>query len=297
MPADLLPLIDPHHHLWDLTLYDYPWLAPRPAPDPQASIRQSYLLDDFLADTRHQNLVKSVHVQAEVARHQSVAETAWLQSIADLHGFPHGIVAFAPLADDNVAAMLEAHAQYPNMRGIRQLLNWHQAPARSQCERPDYLTDGRWQAGYALLATHNLSYDLQAYPVQLPDAATLAGRFPQISMIVNHTGMPFERSADALQVWRTGMRLLAERPNTSVKISGLGMSDPHWTTDSLRPLVLETIDIFGVERCMFASNFPVDKIYGSFDTLFDAFKAITADFSESERRALFHDNAERIYRL
>lgn len=295
--ADPIPLIDPHHHLWDLSLYHYPWLEARPHPDPLASIRRTYLLDDFLADTRNQHLVKSVHVQAEIVPDQAAAETAWLQAIADEHGFPHGIVAFAPLHDPQVAALLEAHAAHRNVRGIRQLLNWHEQPSKSQADRPDYLTDARWQAGYALLERHNLSYDLQAYPVQLPDAARLAGRYPDTPMIVNHTGMPFERHADALRVWRTGMRLLAQRPNASVKISGLGMSDPHWTVDTLRPLVLETIDIFGVDRCMFASNFPVDKVYSSYDELFDAFKAITAEFSDGERRALFHDNAQRIYRL
>ncbi len=116
-------------------------------------------------------------------------------------------------------------------------------------------------------------------------------------MIVNHTGMPRDRDPAGLEVWRKGMRQLAERPNVSVKISGLGMSEPNWTADSIRPLVLETIDIFGTDRAMFASNFPVDKAWSTFDVLYDAFKTITTGFSDGERRAMFHDNAERIYRI
>jgi predicted TIM-barrel fold metal-dependent hydrolase len=291
-------VIDPHHHLWDLSRYRYPWLQAHPQPDPLAAIRRNYLVEDYLADTSHQDLAKSVHVQAEIDPSQALAETAWLQGIADAHGIPNGIVAWAPLQDgEAVEPMLAAHARHTNVRGIRQLLNWDADPARSQCDRPDYMTDARWRAGYALLAKYGLSYDLQAFPFQLGDAARLATDFPNIPMIVNHTGMPRDRDPAALEVWRRGMRELAERPHVSVKISGLGMSEPHWTADTIRPLVLETIDIFGTDRSMFASNFPVDKAYSSFDVLYDAYKTITAGFSDAERRALFHDNAERIYRI
>jgi predicted TIM-barrel fold metal-dependent hydrolase len=291
-------VIDPHHHLWDPARFRYPWLEPRPGPDPQAAIKKSYLLDDFLADTRNQGLVKSVHVQAEIARDQSLDETAWLQGIADQHGFPHGIVAWAPLQDgDRAEPALAAHAQHRNLRGVRQLLNWHPDPARSQTDRPDYMTDARWRAGYALLGRFGLSFDLQIYPSQMVDAAALAAAYPDVPVILNHTGLPIERDPDGRERWRRGMRLLAEQPHVSCKISGLGMSDPHWTADSLRPWVLDTIDIFGVERCMFASNFPVDKLYSSFDDLYAAYKTIVAGFSADEQHALFQANAERLYRL
>ncbi len=284
-------MIDPHHHLWDLTRYRYPWLEARPDSS-------NYLVEDYRADTRNQDLVKSVHLQAEIEPSQAVAETEWLQGIADAHGIPNGIVAWAPLQEGAaVEAVLDQHARHRNFRGIRQLLNWDPDPARSQSDRPDYLTDDSWRAGYAVLGKYGASYDLQVFPFQMADAARLAGDYPAIPMIVNHTGMPRDRDPAGLEVWRQGMRQLAERPNVSVKISGLGMSEPSWTADSIRPLVLETIDIFGTDRSMFASNFPVDKAFSSFDVLYDAFKSITAGFSDSERRALFHDNAERIYRI
>jgi predicted TIM-barrel fold metal-dependent hydrolase len=93
------------------------------------------------------------------------------------------------------------------------------------------------------------------------------------------------------------MTSLASADNVFCKISGLGMGDWKWTEDSIRPFVLHAIEAFGVNRCMFASNFPVDRLFSSYDAVFDAFKAITRDFSADERRALFHDNAERVYRL
>lgn len=279
-------MIDPHHHLWDADLHDYPGLS-----RPGATSPRRYLLDDFLADAAGQGLVKSVHLQGEIARNQSVAETAWLQAIADRHGFPHGIVAYAPLQDPELDALLDAHAHHPNLRGIRQILN------PDQCERPDYLTDPAWQAGYARLAVYGLSFDLQALPSQLSDAAVVARAHPDVPMIINHTGMPRDRAPEAVELWQQGMRLLAQQPHVGVKISGFAMFDPHWSPESIRPLVLDTIDIFGVDRCMFASNFPVDKRASSYAALFEAFASLTSGFSETQRKQLFHDNAERMYRL
>jgi predicted TIM-barrel fold metal-dependent hydrolase len=142
-----------------------------------------------------------------------------------------------------------------------------------------------------------LSFDLQLYPSQMADAAALAATHGDTMIILNHAGMPVDRDAEALSLWRTGMRALATQPNVWVKISGLGMVDWRWTEDSIRPFVLETIEIFGPDRCMFASNFPVDKLYSSFDVLYDAFKRIVSDFSIGERRKLFSDTALAVYRI
>jgi predicted TIM-barrel fold metal-dependent hydrolase len=286
-PAETpLPLVDAHHHLWDLGVYHYPWLA-----NPNTPITKRYLVDDLLADGRDRNLVKSVHVQAEIDRNLSVAETAWLQALADEHGFPHAVVAYAPLQDPGAGALLEAHAQHRNMRGIRQILN------PDQCERSDFLTDAAWQAGYARLARYGLSFDLQAMPSQMADAASVARAYPDVPMIVNHTGMPRDRSAEGMAAWRAGLKLLAEHPHVSLKISGFAMFDPDWTVESIRPYVLESLELFGAQRCMLGSNFPVDKLHRSFDTIFEAFRTLTAGLSDAEQRAIFHDNAQRIYRL
>ena len=109
--------------------------------------------------------------------------------------------------------------------------------------------------------------------------------------------MPLERDEAGLALWREGMKRLGAEPNVVVKVSGLGMVDWGWSEASIRPFVLGVIDRFGVDRVMFGSNFPVDKLYGSFDTLYRSFESIVASFSESEQDQLFRDNALRHYRL
>ena len=128
-------------------------------------------------------------------------------------------------------------------------------------------------------------------------AAIIAARHPDIPIIVNHAGLPTDRDAAGMERWRTGLRLLAAQPQVSIKFSGLGITDRAWTPDSIRPIVLECIDAFGTERTMFASDFPVESVHGTFDAFYSAFDAITAGFSADERDRLFARNAEAIYRI
>jgi predicted TIM-barrel fold metal-dependent hydrolase len=295
-------IVDPHHHLWDRDLHHYPWLA-APAISglvgDTTPLCRNYLLADFMADAAPFELARSVHLQAEMAHELALAETRWLQSIADAPGsggFPHGIVAYADLADPQVDRMLEAHAAFPNTRGIRQILNRHRDPGVSFVDR-DYMREDVWQRGFGRLRAHGLSFDMQLYAPQMADGAATARRHPDTQIIINHTGMPVDRDLEGLTAWRSGMCALAACPNVAVKISGLGMVDHHWTVESIRPFVLETIDMFGTERCLFASNFPVDRLYSDYAGLWRAFEILTAGFSADERAGLFHDNALRLYRL
>jgi predicted TIM-barrel fold metal-dependent hydrolase len=294
-------LTDPHHHLWDLEHHRYPWLQTRPL-EPRvegniAPIAKTYVIEDYLADVRNQNVVKSVHVECGWDSGDPVGETAWLQSVADKHGFPHGIVARAELDTPNIEAILAGHAQYKNARGIRHIVCWHRDPVKSYVSRPDLLTNKQWRHGFGLLQKFGFSFDLQLYPSQMAAGADLARSRPETPIVLDHAGMPVDRDEEGIQTWRKGLQQLAAAPNVVVKISGLGATDWNWTVDSLRPFILETIDIFGVDRCMFASNFPVDKLYSDFNTLYAAFYSITAAFSPDEKRMLFHDNAARFYRL
>lgn len=296
-----LAIIDAHHHLWDLERNRYPWLEARPMAPSVAGdltpIAKSYRIQEYRADIANWNVVKSVHVECGWDRTNPVGETAWLQSVAYADGFPHGIVAHATLDAPDVERILAAHAAFPNCRGIRHIVNWHRDPAKTYVSRPDLLRHGRWLKGFALLRKYGLSFDLQLYPSQMEDGAALARAHPDTLIILNHAGMPVDRDEAGIAAWRAGMKRLAEAPNVVVKISGLGMVDWHWSETSIRPFVLETIDTFGIERAMFASNFPVDRLYSDFDTLFAAFDAITAKFSAEERRLLFSGNAARWYRL
>ena len=297
-----MQIVDAHHHLWDIEALSYPWLESEHAEAPYGdyrAIQRSYLIAEYLADTAHQSVVKSVHVQAEHDASDPVAETRWLQSIADdpcSRGFPHGIVAHADFTSADVERVLSAHHEYANIRGIRQILSHHTDPRLRQAAY-DYLSDSRWRQRIGLLAKYGFSFDLQLYPHQMANGAALAAGHAGTLFVLNHAGTPAERDAAGLERWRQGMRQLAACDNVVAKISGLGIFDPHWTVTSIRPFVLETIEIFGTERCMFASNFPVDKLFSDYDTLFAAYKTITAVCSETEGRRLFHDNAVRYYRL
>ena len=295
-----LPIVDAHHHLWDLSRNFYPWLSPRPLPPSMAGdvtpIARNYLVGDYLADTKSQSLVKSVHVEAGFDPAQPVKESEWLQGIAHPKGFPHAIVAKCELHAPRVEAILEAHSGFPKVRGIRHMINWHADPSKTYTGE-EFLKNARWREGYARLRKHGFSFDLQIYPAQMNEAALLVGQHPDIPVILDHAGMPVDRDPASIELWRTGMAALAEIPHVFVKISGLGMVDKNWTVDSIRPFVLTIIEAFGPRRSMFASNFPVDKLYGSFESLFGAFREITRDFSPDERRELFAGTAERAYRI
>jgi predicted TIM-barrel fold metal-dependent hydrolase len=287
--------------MWDLEQHTYPWLSARPLPASIAGdvtpIAHSYVLDDYLADQGRWKVALAVHVDAGYDPREPVAETRWLQALANERGMPNGIVAAAVLHEPDVETVLAAHCESANVRGIRHIINWHADPAKTYVARGDLLTDPAWLAGFALLEKYGLSFDLQLYPSQMHDAAHVAARFPQTSIIVNHAGMPIDRDAAGLALWESGMRELAAQPNVSVKISGLGMLDWDWSIQSIRPFVLRTIEFFGADRCMFASNFPVDRLYSSFDVLYDAFAELVGDFTPTEQRGLFGGNAVRLYRL
>ncbi|HEY6931528.1 MAG TPA: amidohydrolase family protein, partial [Thermoanaerobaculia bacterium] len=171
------------------------------------------------------------------------------------------------------------------------------SPAAVVPGAPGSMGDPRWRAGYARLARHGLSFDLQTPWWHLFEAAALARAFPDTPIILNHAGLPGDRRPDTLGAWRSAMKTLAREPNVAVKISGLGVPGQPWTAESNREIVLRTIELFGVDRAMFASNFPVDALVATFDAIYTGFKAIVASFPASDRRRLFHDNAVRLYRL
>ncbi len=178
---------------------------------------------------------------------------------------------------------------------VRSVRHKPRANASPRDVSPGGMTDQRWRAGFGRLAGLGLRFDLQTPWWHLGEAATLAADYPDTPIILNHTGLPADRSPEGLAGWRAAMAELALRPNVSVKISGLGQPGRAWTVDANRGIIRTVIDLFGVDRCMFASNFPVDSLCGSFADIFGGFEASVADLTEPEREALFSGNARRIY--
>jgi predicted TIM-barrel fold metal-dependent hydrolase len=212
-------------------------------------------------------------------------------------GLPSVAVAQARLDREDVADILAAQAAFPFVRGVRHKPHAAAAPDAARRGAPGSMDDKSWRDGYARLERHALSFDLQTPWWHLAAAAALARDFPRTTIIINHTALPADRSAEGLAAWRAALALVAREPNIALKISGLGLRGERWRREANAAIVRDAIGIVGVERCLFASNFPVDSLVGSFDAIFSGFKAIVADLPSAVQRKLFRDNAMRIYRI
>ncbi len=295
------PFVDAHQHFWQLDAHPYPWLQGETVPNfrygDYSALKRNYLPADLGRDTRGFAPARTVHIEAEWERADPVAETRWLTGLAATEGRPSAIVAHAALDRGDAAEVLAAQAVFALVRGIRHKPVTAASAAEAARGLAGSMDDPRWRAGYALLETHGLSFDLQAPWWNLDQAAQLARDFPRTLLILNHGGLPADRSAEGLAGWRGALERLADAPNTAIKISGLGQRGLPWTEEANVPLIRDAIAIFGASRCMFASNFPVDSLVARYETILRGFLAAIAGHSEAERRLLLHDNAVRLYRL
>jgi len=295
------PIVDAHQHFWDLERHYYPWLCD---PEPiscrygdYSAIRKSYLPSDYLSDAAQSRPTVTVHVEAEWDPGDPVGETLWLEQIAATHALPTACVAQTRLDRDDVAEVLAAQAARPLVRGIRHKPHSAARPESAMRGARGSMDDPRWRRGFALLEQHGLSFDLQTPWWHLDAAADLAREFPHTPIIINHTGLPTDRSERGLADWRKAMDVVAHAENVFLKISGLGQTDKLWTLAENGPIIRDAISIFGVQRCMFASNYPVDKLCAPFETIFAGFRAAVSDRPIADQRKLFGENAVRIYRL
>ncbi|MCW3475554.1 amidohydrolase family protein [Limobrevibacterium gyesilva] len=301
MQTTPLPIVDAHQHFWNLDRNRHPWLSdPEPIPfryGSYAALRRNYLPADYRRDTARHRIAATVHVEAEFEPARPVAETDWLTALAAAEGLPSACVAQAWLDRDDVADVLAAQAARPLVRGIRHKPRSAATPDAARRGAPGSMDCPVWRGGYALLARHGLSFDLQTPWWHMDAAAALAIDFPDTPIIINHAALPSDRSAEGLAAWRAGLATAARAPNVALKISGLGLPGQDWRYDANGPVIRDAIAIFGPERCLFASNFPVDSLIGSYDAIVDGFLRAIADRPEAEQRLLLHDNAVRVYRL
>ncbi len=296
------PLVDAHHHLWDLSAVHYPWLLEKGVRrffgDP-TPIQRDYLVTDFRRDIGDLAVVQSVHVQVGSAVEESIAETRWLQQTAEAPesgGMPHAIVAFCDLAAADAPAVLEAQRVHPNVRGIRQILG-RAAEEDQRTGTGALVHNPRWRRNLGRLAELGLSFDLQLVPPQLPAVVDLLRDLPRLRVALCHCGSPWDRSPDGLDFWRRQLGRLAELPNVYLKLSGFGMFDHRWTAERVRELVAPAIELFGPGRCMFGSNFPVDKLYRDYRFVWDQYRALIREYSASERHAMVAGTARAFYRI
>ena len=301
-PSDGMPvaLVDAHHHLWRLDAgANYPWLQTHYDParfmfGDYAALCRNFGVDDYRRAADGAPIVASVHVEAERARDEALAETRWLHEVAAAHGLPSVVVAWVDLLADDADERLAEQAAWARVRGVRFKPRSAAAPGDT-VDGPGTPRDPRWPAALARLAAHRLSWDLRVPFWHLAEAATLLADAPDVDVVLEHAGLPWDRTAAGLACWRRAMETLAANPRVSVKLSEFGLRDHEWNAAENARIIRDAIAIFGWERCMFASNFPVDLSYGQAGAVFAAFEAVAQKYNAREQAALFGGVAEQIY--
>lgn len=315
-----LPICDPHHHLWDKR---------------EGRVQRRYLIDEIVADVSSgHNIVSTVFIEhLSMFRADGPDEMKYVGEVEFANGIAAmaasglygktkvsaGIVGFADLTTGSrVKAVLEAEmaAAPDRFRGIRCTGAWDPDPRIARAEKPGLYLDRAFREGFAQIAPLGLTFDMTSRFPQLLECADLARAFPGTSIILNHVGgiagigAYAGRQQEIFQTWRTGMTELATCPNITVKLGGLAMGycgfgfherpkppTSQQLAEVTRPYYETVIELFGADRCMFESNFPVDKVGCSYNVLWNSFKRITQNASASDKAKLYHDTAARVYRL
>lgn len=310
-----LPICDPHHHLWD---------------DP-SNPHAPYLLAQLRRDAAGHNLVRTVfvdcmsHYRTEGPEElRPVGETAFVREVAEESARTPGaeiagIVGFADLTlGDRVMPVLEAHLEAGGgrFRGVRHAAGWDATLRGYRNPPPGLLLDETFRRGVACLGRAGLAFDALVYHPQLLEVASLARAFPGLTIVLNHTGIPLGvgpyagKREEVFRHWRAGMAELSRCQNVYVKLGGLGMptlgfgwherETPPGSQElaqATAPYFQACIELFGAARCMFESNFPVDRVSCSYRVLWNSFKRVAGDLSPTEKAYLFHDTAAHAYRL
>lgn len=279
-----MQIIDTHQHLWDLDKLPYSWTANQP------KLNRSFRINDYLEATEGIEIVKSVHVEADIDEAFIADETRYILELSERDDNPlTGVVANGRPEYDNFRESLLLFAKHPNLKGIRRLL---------QSEPDELSTTTTFRENIRSLAEFGLSFDICVRDHQLPVAIELVKDCPQVNFILDHCGNPDikNRNYDA---WRAGIAEIASLPNVVIKVSGIVVNTDveNWTVEDLRPAVEHVIASFGWDRVMFGSDWPVCTLAASYRQWFDALNFLVKDASEENKRKLFKENAERVYRL
>lgn len=291
-------VIDSHFHIW--RQQDQPWLVGPMVPrifGPYEPIRRDYPTAEYLADREGSAVEKSVYVQTNWAKENFEKEVAFVSDTADRTGWPHAIVGYADMTVDDVRPQLDKLRKYKLLRGVRMQLHWHETPAFRFAADARQVIDPKVRANVRRLKDYDLSFDLQLFPMQMHDGLQLIGENPETDFVLTHAGMLIANDQKTVEGWKSGLRTLAKAPNLSAKLSGLGTFE-HRNDPALVELIYDTaIDIFGSERLMFGSNFPIEKLWTSYADLMAAHRAAAAKLGPVDRANIFWNTAERVYRL
>jgi predicted TIM-barrel fold metal-dependent hydrolase len=296
------PIIDAHIHLWDLSMQKHLWLMPSGGSvrvlGGLEKLRHDFVVADYLSDSANQAIAAAVHIEALWEPSDMLGETRWLETLDKSRGIAARYVAAAPFGTPEAASVIAAQAAFPRVVGLRDILSFHPTlPGKSFAARPDIAFAPAWRRDVACLIGHKLNLELMMYPYQLDGVLDLARSLPDLQLIVNHCASPIDRDADGMRRWRSAVSALGKEPNIALKVSNIAAYDPQPTYDSVREVALHCIESFGTARVMLATDWPVASMTTGFDDIYDTFHRVAAELSPADQRALFHDNAQRCYRL
>ncbi len=293
------PIVDAHHHVWDLSLGRHPWLAPEGRVAHRYGdyepIKHDYLPAHYRRDIAGTGIVASVYMEAEWTPGDGLAEVAVVERYREETGVPGAMVAQAWLDAPDAEEQLTARAAVPAVKSVRHKPGGATSPAEAKAGVRSLLSDEAWRRGYALLADHGLHFDLQTPWWNLGEARRLADDFPSTTLVIDHAGVLASRDAETVAAWRAALAHVADAPNVVIKASGLCVAGTPWTVDANRGPILDLVDVFGADRVMFGSNFPVDGMFVTLPDLVDGYREILAVLDPAAQRAVFHDTAQRVY--
>ncbi len=297
-----MKLFDSHHHLWNLQILDYTWLkqigSPKPFGDP-TPIQKDYVREDFLSDVAKNNKINlsgSVHIQVDSALADPVTETRWLSKFIP-EGIPSGIVGYVDLTKEDAEDVLIRHLTYPKFRGVRQIIAMLEKRPDLSFADENLLLNKCWQKSFALLEKHNLSFDLQLYPEQMNESAEFLSDFPDIPVVIDHAGSPYDQSETGLRIWEKGITKLAALPNLHIKLSGFGMYDQNWSSESTQIIFDTILEKFNPNRIMWGSNFPVERLMKPYSFCVKQLLKWLTPLSNKDKHSIASETALSFYNI
>ena len=291
-------MIDAHHHIWRQK--DLPWLLGPEKPrifGPYAPIKRDYLIEEYFQDITETGIEKSVYVQANWAPNWWEDEISWVEAVAQRTGWPHAVIGFTDFTRGDIGSQLKQAKNFGLLRGFRQQFHWHENPLYRFAPDPRQFDTKTVQSNIAQLADYGWVFELQVFPSQMKAAAKLVKACPEVTFVLQHAGMLEDQSKSGWDEWREGMKHLSDLENIVSKLSAFGTFIHRNDPDFILQIVRETIKLFGAQRCLFGSNFPIEKLWTSYRELVDAFRRATTGLPKGQQKAIFNDTAARVYRL
>lgn len=289
-----LTIIDSHHHFWDLSMGKHPWLCDRPLINFRygnyKKICKNFLVEDFKKVTKKFNVFKTIHMEAEWDPLDPIGEINWLEQLYTKYGLPNAAVGQIRLHEKNVGKILEKYQKSFLVRSVRQKPNYD-----DHTKTIVKLSDENFINGFKKLEKFNFHYDLQISWKYLSEAAMLAQCNPGITIILNHAGLPSDRSKFGIKNWKKAINLFSKYNNTAVKLSGIGVPNQKWNKESNYVIINSLIEKFGVDRCMFGSNFPVDSMCASYNEIVYTLLECTKSLTSNDVNKIFYKNALKYY--